>query len=463
MSLHIFDSASRGLREFTPLKAGTASIYVCGATVQGIPHIGHIRSGMNFDVLRRWLTHTGHDVSLVRNVTDIDDKILHKAADAGRPWWEWAATHERAFDEAYDLLGCLPPSIGPRATGHITQMVDLIHQLIDSGHAYAAGGDVYFSVASHPAYGELSRQKMDEVKQGETLAEGKRDTRDFTLWKAAKAGEPAWPTPWGSGRPGWHLECSAMAKMYLGSEFDIHGGGIDLVFPHHENELAQSRAAGDGFARYWMHNAWVTMSGEKMSKSLGNVVSIPEMLRRVRAQELRYYLVGPHYRSTIEYSETALEESVRAYQRVESFVGKVAQRTGVVPAGEPTPDFVTAMDDDLATPTALAAVHNMVRTGNIAIDSGDDDGARAAASAVRGMTGILGLDPLSAKWSDSSTVDTGVRRALDALVDDQLAERQRARASRDFALADVIRDRLLTAGVTVEDTPDGPLWTLKDS
>ncbi len=254
-----------------------------------------------------------------------------------------------------------------------------------------------------------------------------------------------------------------MAAKYLGDSFDIHGGGIDLRFPHHENELAQSRAAGDGFARYWMHNAWVTMSGEKMSKSLGNVVSIPEMLRRVRAQELRYYLVGPHYRSTIEYSETALEESVRAYQRVESFVGKVAQRTGVVPAGEPTPEFVMAMDDDLATPTALAAVHNMVRTGNIAIDSGDDDGARAAASAVRGMTGILGLDPLSAKWSDSSTVDTGVRRALDALVDDRLAERRQARASRDFALADVIRDRLLTAGVTVEDTPDGPLWTLKDS
>ncbi|GLZ40387.1 cysteine--tRNA ligase [Actinokineospora sp. NBRC 105648] len=463
MPLHIFDSASRSLREFTPLTPGVTTIYVCGATVQGIPHIGHVRSGLNFDVMRRWLTHQGSDVRLVRNITDIDDKILVKAADAGRPWWEWAATHERAFNEAYDVLGCLPPSIAPRATGHVTQMVEMMRELIDRGHAYPAGGDVYFSVSSYPAYGELSGAKLDDVQQGETLAQCKRDPRDFTLWKASKPGEPSWPTPWGEGRPGWHLECSAMARAYLGPQFDVHGGGLDLVFPHHENEQAQSRAAGDGFARYWMHNAWVTLSGEKMAKSLGNTVSIPEMLSRVRAQELRYYLAGPHYRSMIEYSEAALSESVRAYQRVEHFVHKVAQRTGVVTPGDPGPEFAAAMDDDLATPAALAAVHNAVRAGNTALDANDEEGARQAASAVRGMTGVLGLDPLSPQWQDKSNADTGLRQALDALVEDLLEERQRARADRDFALADAIRDRLLIAGVAVEDTPGGPLWTLKDS
>ncbi|CRK61172.1 Cysteinyl-tRNA synthetase [Alloactinosynnema sp. L-07] len=462
MSLHIFDSATRGLREFTPLKAGAASIYVCGATVQGIPHIGHVRSGLNFDVLRRWLTHQGSDVTLVRNVTDIEDKILKKAAAAGRPWWEWAATHERAFDEAYAVLGCEPPTIQPRATGHITQMVELMQRLIDAGHAYAAKGDVYFSVPSYPAYGELSGQKLDDWNQGESVADGKRDHHDFTLWKGAKPGEPSWPSPWGAGRPGWHLECSAMASMYLGPRFDIHGGGLDLVFPHHENEQAQSRAAGDGFTNYWMHNAWVTMSGEKMSKSLGNVVSIPEMINRVRPQELRYYLVGPHYRSMIEYSEPALEESVRAYQRVESFLRKITQRTGTVEVGAASDEFVAAMDADLATPTALAAVHNAVRVGNTALDDGDDAAAREAAAAVRGMTDILGLDPLSDRWSDRSTMDNGLRAAVAALVEDLLDERQRARANKDFALADAIRDRLLNAGVAVEDTPGGPLWTVKD-
>ncbi|GAA3026154.1 cysteine--tRNA ligase [Actinokineospora globicatena] len=462
MSLHIYDSASRTSRPFAPLVPGIASIYVCGATVQGVPHIGHVRSGLNFDVVRRWLAHGGLDVRLVRNVTDIDDKVLTKAGDAGRPWWEWAATHERAFDSAYDALGCLPPSVSPRATGHVTQMVELMQRLIDGGHAYAAGGDVYFSVASYPAYGELSGIKVDEVQQGESAAQGKADPRDFTLWKSAKPGEPSWPTPWGAGRPGWHLECSAMAHTYLGAAFDIHGGGIDLVFPHHENEQAQSRAAGDGFASYWMHNAWVTMSGEKMSKSLGNVVSIPEMLNRVRAQELRYYLVGPHYRSTIEYSETALEESVRAYQRVETFLRKVAQRTGVVAPGGVSAEFAGALDDDLATPAALAAVHNLVRQGNTALDAGDDTGAREAAASIRAMTGVLGLDPLSPRWVDGATADTGLRQALDALVSDLLEDRARARSERDFARSDAIRDRLLSAGVAVEDTPGGPQWTLKD-
>jgi cysteinyl-tRNA synthetase len=416
-----------------------------------------MRGALNYDVLRRWLTHRGLAVTLVRNVTDVDDKILAKAAEHGTPWWQWSARFEREFDEAYTTLGALPASIAPRATGHVTQMVDMIQDLVDGGHAYAAAGDVYFSVGSFPEYGALSRQKIDEVQQGETAAEGKRDPRDFTLWKGARPGEPSWPTPWGPGRPGWHLECSAMALTYLGSEFDVHGGGLDLVFPHHENELAQSRAAGHGFARFWMHNGIVGMAGEKMSKSLGNVVSIPELVRRVRPQELRYYLVAPHYRSTIEYSAAALEESVRAYQRIESFVGKVAGRTGSVEPGAIGPEFTAALDDDLGTPAALAVVHTTVRAGFTALDTGDEAAARAAAGAVRAQLAVLGLDPLA--WS-SSTVDSSATRALDVLVADLLQQRQRARKARDFAAADAARDQLLAAGITVEDTPDGPQWTL---
>ncbi len=434
-------------------------MYVCGATVQGIPHIGHVRGALNYDVLRRWLVHSGLDVLMVRNVTDIDDKILTKAAEAGRPWWEWAATHERAFEDAYAALGCLPPSVTPRATGHITQMIELIQRLIDSGHAYAAEGNVYFSVATFDSYGILSGQRLEEVQQGETQAEGKRDPRDFTLWKASKPGEPSWPTPWGPGRPGWHLECSAMATTYLGSEFDIHGGGVDLVFPHHENERAQSIAAGDGFARYWLHNAWVTLSGEKMSKSLGNVVAIPEMLRRYRAVELRAYLIQPHYRSTIEYSDAALSESAQGYRRIEQFLKRVRGNTGEVRVGRVPAEFAAALDDDLGTPQAFAVLHNTVRDGNAALDSSDGDTAREHAETVRAMVDVLGIDPLSEQWAEQAGIETD---ALARLVDALLAERQQARANRDFATADAIRDRLAEAGIAVEDTPNGPLWTVRD-
>jgi cysteinyl-tRNA synthetase len=459
VSLHLFDTASRSVREFHPVRSGTASIYVCGPTPQGPPHIGHVRSLLNYDVLRRWLTHRGLDVTLVRNVTDVDDKILRKAAENDRPWWEWSARFEREFDAAYEALGCLPASIAPRATGHVTQMVELMRRLIDKGHAYAAAGDVYFSVGSWPTYGELSGQKLEEVQQGESAAEGKRDPRDFTLWKGARPGEPSWPTPWGPGRPGWHLECSAMALTYLGAEFDIHGGGHDLVFPHHENELAQSRAAGDPFARFWMHNGLVGMAGEKMSKSLGNVVSIPSLVETYRPQELRYHLVAPHYRSTIEFSTSSLDESVRAYQRIESFVQRVGARVGAVSLGSVGDEFTAALDDDLGTPAAFAAMHNTVRQGFTALDSGDDDAALAAAGAVRAQLDVLGLDPLA--WP-SSAGDSSALGALDALVSDLLEQRQQARATRDFATADSVRDRLLAAGITVEDTPGGPQWTLKD-
>ncbi len=463
MTLHLYDTETRELRPFTPLVPGVASIYLCGATVQGEPHIGHVRSGVAFDVLRRWLLARGLDVRFVRNVTDIDDKILRKASDAGRPWWEWAATYERAFSRAYDRLNVLPPSVEPRATGHITQMVELMQRLLDAGRAYAAGGDVYFDVRSFPEYGRLSGHRLEDVHQGESAGEFKRDQRDFTLWKAAKPGEPSWPTPWGDGRPGWHLECSAMATAYLGGSFDIHCGGMDLVFPHHENERAQSRGAGDGFARTWLHNGWVTMGGEKMSKSLGNVLSIPNVLTRVRPQELRYYLGSAHYRSMLEYSETALQDAAAAYRKIEAFVRRVEDRVGPVETGGLPEGFAAALDDDLGVPAALAVLHGTVTDGNRALESGDHAGAATAASEVRAMTGILGVDPLDEHWAESGAVsdDAPAVAALDALITEQLELRARARASKDWAVADEVRDRLASAGVEITDTPEGPEWSLR--
>jgi cysteinyl-tRNA synthetase len=457
--LRLHDTAAGAVRDFVPLRTGHVSIYLCGATVQGLPHIGHVRSGVAFDILRRWLIARGCDVSFIRNVTDIDDKILNKAAAAGRPWWEWAATYERAFSAAYDALDVMPPSAEPRATGHITQMVELMQRLVETGHAYAAGGDVYFDVLSYPEYGQLSGHRIDDVHQGEGVATCKRDQRDFTLWKAAKPGEPSWPTPWGRGRPGWHLECSAMARTYLGPEFDIHCGGMDLVFPHHENEIAQSRAAGDGFARYWLHNGWVTMGGEKMSKSLGNVLSIPAMLHRVRPAELRYYLGSAHYRSMLEFSEGALQDAVKAYVGIEEFLHRVRTRVGGVRPTEPTSRFAEALDDDLAVPAALAEVHQVRAEGNRALDSGDREAALRHAGAIRAMMGILGCDPLDERWEVRDETSAALA-AVDVLVQSELQSRQKAREQRNWALADQIRDRLKQAGIEVTDTADGPQWEL---
>ena len=464
MTLHLHDTETRALREFTPLVPGHVSVYLCGATVQGEPHIGHVRSGVAFDVLRRWLLAHDYDVAFVRNVTDIDDKILNKARDAGRPWWEWAATYERSFTWAYDRLGVLPPSAEPRATGHITQMVQMIERLIERGHAYADScGDVYFDVQSFPSYGALSGHKLDDVQQGESVAEGKRDPRDFTLWKGAKPGEPSWPTPWGPGRPGWHLECSAMAENYLGSEFDIHCGGLDLVFPHHENERAQSMAAGDGFSQYWLHNGWVTMGGEKMSKSLGNVLSVPNVLKKVRPQELRFYLGGAHYRSMLEYSDTALETAAVTYRGIEGFVRRAVERAGEVPMGKWTAGFAGALDDDLGVPKALAEIHATVTLGNTALESGDLPTAVEYAGSVRAMLDILGVDPLDPHWSSDSGSDAAALGALGVLVEAELERRATAKATKDWAAADDIRDRLAKAGVDVTDTPNGPEWSLGTS
>jgi cysteinyl-tRNA synthetase len=463
--LRLHDTFTGDVREFVPLRPGQVSIYLCGATVQGLPHIGHVRSGVAFDVLRRWLAAKGLDVAFIRNVTDIDDKILIKAAEAGRPWWEWAATHERAFAAAYDALGVLPPSAEPRATGHITQIVELIERLIHKGHAYPSeregDADVYFDVLSFGDYGKLSGHRIDDVHQGEGVGAGKRDPRDFTLWKAAKPGEPSWPTPWGRGRPGWHSECVAMAGEYLGAEFDIHCGGMDLVFPHHENEIAQAQAAGDGFARFWLHNGWVTMGGEKMSKSLGNVLAIPAVLERVRPAELRYYLGSAHYRSMLEFSETALQDAVKAYTGIEEFLHRVRRRVGAVTPTTWTDKFAAALDDDLAVPAALAEVHAARADGNRALEAGDHQGALEKAGQIRAMTAILGCDPLDERWEtrDETLAALG---AVDVLVGAELKRRDNARQCRDWAQADEIRDRLQEAGVDVTDTADGPQWALLD-
>ena len=457
-TLRIYDTATRSQRDFEPIRPGHASIYLCGATPQAQPHIGHLRSGVAFDILRRWLLAQGYDVALVRNVTDIDDKILTKAAENNRPWWEWVSTYEREFTKAYNTLGVLPPSVEPRATGFVTQMVDYMQRLIDAGFAYPAEGSVYFDVAAWTKaegsdYGSLSGNKVEEMEQGEGEDSAKRGAQDFALWKAAKPGEPSWPTPWGDGRPGWHLECSAMSTYYLGSNFDIHCGGLDLQFPHHENEIAQSHAAGDKFANYWMHNHWVTMSGEKMSKSLGNVLSIPNMLELVRPVELRYYLGSAHYRSVLEYSETALTEAAAGYRRIEDFLGHFDD----LELGEWTQGFADAMNDDIAVPKALAEIHTTVRAGNKALAAGDEAEARTLAGQVRAMAHVLGFDPL--EWEDGAQA-SGADAALDALVQAELERRTQARADKDFATADAVRDRLAAAGITITDTPDGPTWSL---
>ncbi|MEY3089374.1 MAG: hypothetical protein RLZZ208_642 [Actinomycetota bacterium] len=454
--LKLYDTARRETFEFVPMVSGKASIYVCGATVQAAPHVGHIRSGVNFDILRRWLVASGLETTFIRNVTDIDDKILHKAIHEEAPWWAVAMKYERAFSDAYRALNVLPPTYEPRATGHITQMIELMEKLIANGSAYAPGnGDVYLEVRKLKRYLTLSNQKLDDLQSaGDAEDTFKRDPRDFALWKAAKPGEPSWPTPWGAGRPGWHLECSAMAAAYLGDEFDIHGGGLDLVFPHHENEIAQSESAGQKFARRWMHNAWVTTSGEKMSKSLGNSLLVMEVLKRVRGVELRWYLGSAHYRSMLEFSFEALDESATAFRRIENFLIRVkesgAEITKVI-----HPAFADAMNDDLAVPQALALISEWLRAGNSALSAGES--ALEQASAIRGALDILGCDPFDPSYgSQAKNLDA----AVDGLIALLLEQREAARVRKDFAAADAIRDRIIAMGINIEDTPSGPRWSV---
>lgn len=474
MTLRFYDSATASVRDFTPVHPGEARIYYCGATVQGAPHIGHVRSGLVFDQLSRWLTYRGYKVTTVRNVTDIDDKILVNSAASFEPgyageypaeeWWALAYRFERVFGAAYASLNIAPPTYEPRATGHIPEMFALIQRLIDRGHAYPATdgcGDVYFDVRSWENYGALTRQKIDDMQDApDADPRGKRDPRDFALWKAYKEGEPvtaSWDSPWGKGRPGWHLECSAMAGKYLGETFDIHGGGLDLRFPHHENEMAQSQAAGYGFANFWMHNGLVNYEGEKMSKSIGNIITPAQMLEAARPLVVRYYLGQAHYRSVLDYHPTSLEEARVAVERVEAFLAATRdyhREDVAVPEA-----FAEAMDDDLNIPKALAALHAGVRAGNAALAAGES--AQGAAEQVYAMAKVLGLvELMSFSQAGAAANELGEHAALDSLIQTMLTQRAEAREAKDWARADQIRDALAAAGITVKDGATGSTWSL---
>jgi len=476
VTVRLYDSRSQGLIDLVPIVEGKIGIYVCGPTVQSSPHIGHLRSALVYDQWRRWLGYRGYEVTLVRNVTDIDDKILATATGGTEEWWALAYRFELEFSRGYERLGILAPTYEPRATASIPQMQRLIAELIDRGHAYVADGDssdVYFDVASWPAYGELTNQKAGDLAASAAAqlssadsSRGKHDARDFALWKGQKPDEPAsaaYPSPWGPGRPGWHIECSAMAQQYLGTRFDIHGGGLDLRFPHHENELAQSSAAGHGFAQAWVHNGLVNVNGQKMSKSLGNSIYASEFLDQARPLVARYYLGSAHYRSTIDYHDGALLEAEAALDRIEVFLDRVARRlAGTQFSGSGTetiPDeFAEAMDDDLAIPQAMAVLHEQVRAGNAALDAEDLGSAAALQGQVLAMTEVLGINPMAVEWQTAADDPASV--ALATLVEKLLEDRDAARKARDFLSADRIRDELAAAGIQIEDTPSGSHWSL---
>lgn len=464
MSIRLFDSKEQALRDFSPLTPGQVGMYVCGPTVQSSPHVGHLRSALVYDQLRRWLTHEGYNVTLVRNVTDIDDKVLDNAKAGGvEEWWALAYRMEAEFTAAYGLLGIQRPTYEPRATASIPEMIALIERLIERGHAYAAAdgsGDVYFDTASWASYGELTNQKPAEMEAAaDADPRGKKAPQDFALWKGHKAGDPesaSWKSPWGVGRPGWHIECSAMSTKYLGESFDIHGGGLDLRFPHHENELAQSAAAGDGFATYWLHNGLVSVGGQKMSKSLGNSVFAADLLDKAKPVVLRYLLGSAQYRSTLELHDGAIAEAKASFERIEGFLDRVIRDAGELSSADVPAAFRSAMNDDLNIPAALAVVFDLVRSGNSALDSGDVATAASQAAEVVAMLDVLGVNPLDAAWaSDSSQGDA----ALDLLMAELLEARAAARANKDFATADLLRERLAAAGITIEDTPSGAHWS----
>ncbi|MDF1478203.1 cysteine--tRNA ligase [Leifsonia sp. H3M29-4] len=460
MTIRLYDSKAQALVDFVPLTADKVGIYVCGPTVQSSPHIGHLRSALVYDLWRRWFNYRSFDVTLVRNVTDIDDKVLDNATD-DEPWWALAYRMELEFTAGYTALGIQPPTYEPRATASIPQMIEIIQRLIDAGHAYAAEGDVYFDTASWPAYGELTRQRPENMEAAtDADPRGKRDPRDFALWKGAKPTEPVtarWESPWGAGRPGWHIECSAMSSRYLGAAFDIHGGGLDLRFPHHENELAQSTAAGDPFASYWVHNGLVNVNGQKMSKSLGNSVYAADLLGRAQPIVVRYFLGSAHYRSTIDYHDGSLAEAEAALDRIGTFLTRSAASHT---AAEQIPDaFAAAMDDDLSVPAALGVLHETVRAGNAALDAGDADAVASARGAVLAMSEVLGINPLSPQWGAAASEPTEL--ALASLVESLISDRNAARANKDFAVADRIRDELAAAGITVEDGAGGTHWSLQ--
>ncbi len=476
VSLHLHDTATRTTAPFTPVREGAVSLYVCGPTTQGAPHLGHLRTFLAVDVLVRWLRRSGYEVTHVRNVTDIDDKILVKSAEAEAAWWAWSLRFERDFQDTLATLGTLRPDYEPRATGHVPEMIAFMERLIERGHAYADGeGSVYFDVASLPDYGSLTRQSLEDMLDaGEEMEPGKRDRRDFALWKAARDTEPetaSWDTPFGRGRPGWHLECSAMSLKYLGETFDIHAGGRDLRFPHHENEQAQSHGAGYGFARQWVHSGMLTVDGMKMGKSLDNFVSAADALAAAPAPVVRLALVGGHYRANVEYNDAAVAEAQVVWERFGATVRRAAELVPGEALAQPSADlesvklpeaFVAAMDDDLAVPEAMAVIHREQAALNTLLATAAPDPTLVAAGLgrLRAMLDVLGLDPIGPQWGGDTEDGDAAHTALDALVRTQLDARATARAEKDWARADAIRDALTAAGIRVEDGPDGARWTL---
>jgi len=463
VSLRLYDSLRRDTVEFSPLRPGHVSLYVCGPTVQSAPHVGHVRSALVYDLWWRWFEYRGYQVTLIRNVTDIDDKILDKSSEQGEHWWQLAHRVATEFSDAVRALRIRTPHLEPRATGDIPAMIGMISDLIDRGHAYVAdngSGDVYFDVASWPDYGALTRQSPDDMESSDSETAGKRSPQDFALWKGRKTHEPetaSWEAPWGAGRPGWHIECSAMATRYLGPEFDLHGGGLDLRFPHHENELAQSRAAGYPFAAHWLHNALVLVDGQKMSKSLGNSVYASEWLANTRPIVARYGLITAHYRSDIDIHDGFLDEAATAFGRIEGFLNRsshLGTSSGTVPAA-----FAEAMDNDLGTPIALASLHDTVRAGNTALDEGNTSQAKAYRGAVVAMCNVLGINPASDEWASEMT-STGSGEVLVRVVEAIILKRQEAREAKDFSVSDALRDLLAESGIVVEDGSDGSTWRI---
>ncbi len=481
MAIQIYDTLTRAKVEFVPREPGKAAMYVCGVTPYAPAHVGHGRSAVAFDVVRRWLTYRGYEVNYVYNITDVEDKIIAAAQREGLGWHEVVARNTESYLAELQQLGVPPPTHMPKASEHIGEIIALVQRLIESGHAYALKGDVAFHVPSYPAYGKLSRRDLDSQITGARVEEDqrKKDARDFFLWKAAKSGEPSWESPWGPGRPGWHIECSAMSEKYLGAGFDIHGGGSDLIFPHHENEIAQSEAVCDcQLARIWMHNGMLQMGrggdAEKMSKSLGNVISLGEAIGRVGGAALRYYYIAAHYATDIVFSEVELEQSQRALERlriglhtIDRLLDRAAKRTGEdlddlegARQGAEA-EFHEALDDDFSTPRALAALHGLVGAVNRA---GAGAGATFAPSEV-GQARLDAARDVLVRLSDVlgiALVERQAERGLDARLIEILIEvRQQARQVGQFGLADSVRERLGDLGIALEDHPEGTTWRVR--
>ena len=458
MSLRIYNTLSRVLEEFAPIEPGHVRMYVCGITVYDLCHIGHARSAVAFDVARRWLEGCGLRVTFVRNITDIDDKIIRRALENGEPIRQLTTRMIGEMYADFDALGIARPTHDPRATDYVPEMLGIVSQLEGRGLAYRApSGDVNYAVRRFAGYGKLSGKSLDDLQAGERVAVdgGKGDPLDFVLWKSAKPGEPSWPSPWGDGRPGWHIECSAMSTECLGDTFDIHGGGMDLQFPHHENEIAQSEGAtGHPFVRYWMHNGFVRVNEEKMSKSLGNFFTVREVLSSYSPEEVRFFILASHYRSALNYGDEQLDAARGALTRLYTALRGLPD---AAPAAivEPRARFTAAMDDDFNTPEAIAVLFELAREVN-RVREADPASAAALGAAMRELAGVLGLLQGDAEAYLQQGAGEGGMSAdrIEALI----AGRAEARRARDFARADGIRDELAAAGVTIEDGAQGTTW-----